>query len=285
MIDFRYHALTIAAVFVALALGLLLGMTLGDTNLISNARGGLENSLKSDLDDARQQASDREKQLENQNEFIGAAYPKLVRGELVHRRVVTIGSAKVAQSTLKAVTGSVEPAGAEVTYIAQLVAQPRYAEIAKELGVGRLIPARTPKASEAEQLGRAVGRRLARGRNATTMRRLVFSRFSGNYSRASLVTYARQAAENQRSDSGKVFDGFERGIVAGLAQRSQRVAGVESSTTTPSNIAWYNALGLSTVDNVEQFSGHYSLVAIFNGAKGDFGTKESAGSLVPQIGL
>lgn len=284
MIDFRYHALSIAAVFVALALGLLLGVTLGDTNLISDVRGNLEDSLKSDLTEARQQSSDRKDQIERQNEFVGAAYPQLVSGRMAGDRVATIGSADVAQSTVKSVTRAVEPAGADVQYIAQLLAKPQYKKIASALGVSDVIKGDQPTAEEADQLGRAVGRRLARGKNSTTMRRLVFSRLSGSYARSRLFAYARQQASDAKSAEGKVFDGFERGVVAGLSQQSDRVVGVESTTTEPSNIKWYNSLGLSTVDDIQDYAGYYSLVAIFNGAKGDYGYKDTAGSIVPQVG-
>lgn len=293
MIDFRYHALSLAAVFVALALGLLLGVTLGDTNIISDVRGDLERSLKTDLNDARTESSERKDQLEQQNEFISSAYPQLVAGRLTGQRAATIGSADVAQSTLKSVTAAVEPAGADLAYIAQLVAQPSYKQIAEELGVSQLIEGDEPTAAEADQLGRAVGRRLGRGRDKTTMRRFVFSRLSGDITRVRLVSYARQVpveegesaedAAKLETDPEKVYDGFERGVVAGLTQQVDRVAGVESTSTVPSNIKWYNSLGLSTVDNIQDFSGRYALVNIFSGAKGDYGVKDSADSIVPQV--
>jgi hypothetical protein len=284
MIDFRYHAMSLAAVFVALALGLLLGVTLGDTNLVANARGGLEDSLKTDLTEARQVSSDRKDAIDRQNEFIGGAYPQLVQGRMAGDRVATVGSADVAQSTLKSVTRAVEPAGANVQYIAQLLAKPQYAKIATELGLPELIPDETPTAQETDQLGRAVGRRLARGKNTGVMRRLVFSRLSGDLKRSRLFAYARQEPKDADTDEGKVFDGFERGVVAGLTQQADRVVGVENTTTEPTNIKWYNSLGLSTVDDIQDYSGYYSLVAIFNGAKGDYGYKDSADSIVPQVG-
>lgn len=285
MIDFRYHAMSLAAVFVALALGLLLGVTLGDTNLISNARGSLESSLKSDLKDAHELSDSRKERIEQQQQFIAAAYPQLVRGDLSGRKVATLGSAKVAQSTLRSVTRAVEPAGARTVYVAQLLARPQYKKIAASLGIQRTISDQSPTATEANRLGRAVGRRLALGKNSDVMRRLVFSRLSGSFQRAQLFAYARQATPQETAGDEKVYDAFERGIVSGVARQAARVAGVESTTTTPSNIKWYNALGLATVDNIQDYSGWYSLVAIFNGAKGDYGTKDTAGSLVPQIGL
>lgn len=276
--------MSLVAVFVALAVGLLLGVTIGDTNLLSSVQGNLEESLKKDVNEARQQASDSRDQIEQQNDFIGSAYPSMVDGLLRGQRVATIGSANTAQRTIRSITRAVEPAGADVRYIAQLVEKPQYEKIAAELGVsdittgGELTPRKT------DQLGRAVGRRLARGRDATTMRRLVFSRLSGDIARVRLVAYARQvpAETNTDSDEWALFDGFERGIVAGLTQQVERVAGVEESTTEPSNIEWYNSLGLSTVDDIQSFAGFYSLVLIFDGAKGDYGTKETADAIAPQ---
>jgi hypothetical protein len=254
-------------------------------------RGNLENALKSDLTEARQQSGERKDEIDRQNEFIGTAYPQLVAGRLQSERVATIGSADVAQSTLKSVTRAVEPAGAKVPYVAQLLAKPQYTKIADALGIEHLIKAEQPTAAEADQLGRAVGRRLARGADKETMRRLVFSRLSGNITRSRLFAYARQepvdesadADSKEKTDEEKVFDGFERGVVAGLSQQSDRVVGVESTTTEPSNIKWYNSLGLSTVDNIQDYAGYYSLVLIFNGAKGDYGYKDSADSIVPQV--
>jgi hypothetical protein len=284
MIDFRYHAMSLAAVFVALALGLLLGVTLGDTNLVSDVRGNLEDSLKKDLTESRQQSGDRKQQIERQNEFLGSAYPQLVQGRMAGDRVATLGSAGVAQSTLKSVTRAVEPAGANVEYIAQLLAKPQYAKIAAALDLNDVVKDETPTPAEADELGRAVGRRLARGRNTGVMRRLVFSRLSGDLKRARFFAYARQEPTDADSDEGKVFDGFERGVVAGISQQADRIAGVENTTTEPSNIKWYNSLGLSTVDDIQDFAGYYSLVSIFNGAKGDYGYKDSADSIVPQVG-
>jgi hypothetical protein len=37
MFDYRYHALSLAAVLFALALGVLIGVAIGDSNLVSSA--------------------------------------------------------------------------------------------------------------------------------------------------------------------------------------------------------------------------------------------------------
>src|SRR4051794_41978927 len=56
MLDFRYHALSLVAVFLALGIGIVLGSSLGDT-VVSQANRDLANSLRGDLNAARADAS------------------------------------------------------------------------------------------------------------------------------------------------------------------------------------------------------------------------------------
>ena len=56
MFDFRYHALSLVAVFLALVVGLLLGVAIGDQGLVSSAERDIRNSLRADVRDARAEA-------------------------------------------------------------------------------------------------------------------------------------------------------------------------------------------------------------------------------------
>lgn len=282
MIDFRYHAMSLAAVFVALAVGLLLGATVGDTQLLSNVRGNLERSLKTDLNQARQKNKDLEQQRERQDDFVQAAYPQMVKNRLRGTRVALIGSAGATRDVLKPLTGAIEPAGADLSYAAELVRKPRYAALAAALGVAG-IPATDTTTGQTERLGRAVGRRLARGRERLVMRRFVFSKLSGNIRRVRLFAFARSAQTERAGGDALLLDAFQAGIVAGIAQQARRVVGVETLSSDPSNVKWYNGLGLSTVDNIELFPGHYAFVLVLAGAKGDYGYKQTADAVIPPV--
>ena len=48
MLDFRYHALSLVAVFLALGIGIVLGATLGDS-VVSQANKDVRSSLRGDL--------------------------------------------------------------------------------------------------------------------------------------------------------------------------------------------------------------------------------------------
>src|SRR5687767_612170 len=77
----RYHAASLAAVFLALAIGILIGVGFGD-DVVSGTARSLEESLKTDLEDARAQADELEAELGAEREFSEAAYPALVDGRL-----------------------------------------------------------------------------------------------------------------------------------------------------------------------------------------------------------
>ena len=53
MVDFRYHALSLVAVFLALGIGIVLGVTVGDS-LVSEADQNLRDSLRDDVTEARE---------------------------------------------------------------------------------------------------------------------------------------------------------------------------------------------------------------------------------------
>src|SRR2546430_13748755 len=81
MLDFRYHALTLVAVFLALGIGIVLGSSLGDT-VISQANKDIASSLRGDLTQARGDASSAHAQLGKREQLIDAAFPRLAGGEL-----------------------------------------------------------------------------------------------------------------------------------------------------------------------------------------------------------
>src|SRR5215475_6249471 len=88
----RYHATSLIAVFLALAIGVVIGAALGG-NTIDNTRKDLEQSLTGNLEDARNHAEDLSVELGQANEFSEEVFPVLVRNDLHGKRigVVAIG--------------------------------------------------------------------------------------------------------------------------------------------------------------------------------------------------
>src|SRR5664279_3220022 len=87
MFDYRYHALSLAAVLFALALGILIGVAIGDTNLVSSAKNGIVHNLNSEVSAARGKAGQLQERLGEEEAFANGLYPLAVR-ELLGRRSI-----------------------------------------------------------------------------------------------------------------------------------------------------------------------------------------------------
>ena len=69
MFDFRYHALSLIAVLVALVLGLLLGVAIGDKGLVSSAENKIKESLRKDVRSEQKKVADLNDQLTAKDKF------------------------------------------------------------------------------------------------------------------------------------------------------------------------------------------------------------------------
>ncbi|MBA3810002.1 MAG: copper transporter, partial [Solirubrobacterales bacterium] len=87
MFDFRYHALSLAAVLFALALGVLIGVAIGDSNLVSSAKDGIVHNLSVEVNDARAGAAKLQERLKDEEAFANGLYP-LASHELLSGRSI-----------------------------------------------------------------------------------------------------------------------------------------------------------------------------------------------------
>jgi hypothetical protein len=85
----RYHAASLAAVFLALAIGILIGVGLGH-NVLSGAQRDLETSLKSDLANTRGKNQALQGELNQAREFGAQIYPGLAGNLLSGKRIAVI---------------------------------------------------------------------------------------------------------------------------------------------------------------------------------------------------
>jgi hypothetical protein len=114
VIDFRYHLVSIVAVFLALAIGIVLGSTelQGPTyNFLSRTTAKLQNQLdqaSSQRDAAQQQASEDEL-------YAQAVEPAVLRGLLTGQRLLIITEPGAQSSVVSGISAAALDAGAKVT--------------------------------------------------------------------------------------------------------------------------------------------------------------------------
>lgn len=86
LINFRYHVVSLTAVFLALAVGLVLGSTVLNGPML-DALENRVNTLGRDNSQLREQVSFLEEEVDREQEFASEAAPMLLRGALTGHRV------------------------------------------------------------------------------------------------------------------------------------------------------------------------------------------------------
>jgi hypothetical protein len=126
VIDFRYHLVSIVAVFLALAIGIVLGSTELQGTTLDSLRG-LTNSLKSQLNAAEAQRSGYAQQAGASDAFLKTAESKLLDGMLAGDRLVIVTEPGAPSSVVAGVKEAAKLAGAAVTGTVEL--QPKFNDL------------------------------------------------------------------------------------------------------------------------------------------------------------
>ncbi len=168
MIDFRYHLVSLIAVFLAVALGIVIGTTALNEPILAD----IENQV-ADLEQDKRALEDRTQQLQTQvdtaDAFGTTVAPALVDGTLAGRTVLLVSaSEEVAPETVEQVTALVGEAGGSVSGAISLrpeYSDPSTASSLQSYATGGGLPAgiELPATNDAGQLtGGLVGQVLMR---------------------------------------------------------------------------------------------------------------------------
>jgi copper transport outer membrane protein MctB len=114
VIDFRYHLVSIVAVFLALAVGIVLGSTELRGVAIS-ALDRTSSSLSNKLDAANNENNALQQQVQGDHEFASAAEPVLLKGLLDGKKVVIITTPGASTSVVNGIKTGLGDAGATVS--------------------------------------------------------------------------------------------------------------------------------------------------------------------------
>ncbi|MBO0840056.1 MAG: copper transporter [Sciscionella sp.] len=308
MISLRYHIVTIAAVFIALALGVVLGSTSLSSTLLSGLTGQ-KDQLGRQVSDLQTQRNALNAKLANDDKFAKSIGPTAVRGTLAKRTVALITTADARPADRDALLSLIKDSGATVTAQVQLTdafTDSNKADQLRDL-VTRSIPAgvQLPTASDPGTLaGGLMGPLLLLNKQnnhpqashaeiSAAMSALSdggFVKTTGNVEPAQLAivltggaqqgtgagdkasTLGRFATQVQRSGAGTVLAGD-----AGSADGDGAI-GVVRADTSASSV-------LSTVDDADSPAGQtvtmLALVEQLNGKAGQYGIAGNAQAPMP----
>jgi len=160
VIDFRYHVVSLVAVFLALTVGIVIGTTQLDRVVLGNLRGQVS-SLDTDNRALQRDVGDLHQQIRGGDSVTAALTPRVVAGALPHARVVLVATPQAGDKLTDQVQKVLEQAGAQVTGRVQLTddyADPQRAADVKSYVTGGGQPAgfQLPESDDAVVLGGAL---------------------------------------------------------------------------------------------------------------------------------
>jgi hypothetical protein len=283
----RYHAASLAAIFVALAIGILIGVGFG-SDLVNGTADDLEKSLHASIDDKNAQIEDLESQLSDERKFSTAVAPAIVENRLRGSQIAVVAFGALDDALTDDIRAALEPSGATLREIAVVREPP------DEGAIEGVLP-RHRQESREDHLTRAAtltGQALVRGSAGfDALRSALFSRYSGDPGGLDGVVIVRAQPDDMedrdQDDSNAIEDGMIDGMqnpfgdIPGAAE--VRLVGAERSDTDPSSIGFFQDHGAASVDDVDDLSGKVALVYVLDGAEGEFGTKDTADALLPDL--
>jgi hypothetical protein len=289
MLDFRYHALSLVAVFLALAIGIVLGVTIGDS-LVSDAERSLRGNLRADVEKAHGDAATARAQLAGRDRMLDELYPQLVVNRLSGERVALIGWGPLPDGVESGVRDAIAKGGGRLDSVS--VFDKPLTTLKKGLG-NEDFAITTADDGSLKALGRSIADALiAGGRLSRTLREQSPDNFAGRIRRADAVAFYEAPNPVDGSDAAGVKERdddrartIESAMLDELGKRTIAVVGVEQTSTDPSQIARYESLKLSTSDSVDKSGGRIALVYLLAGAKGNYGLKPSADKALPDEAL
>ena len=305
MISFRYHVVTIVAVFLALGLGVLAGTTVIDQQIVDGLRAQIVQANR-EVADLSDQVDALGSAQERQDTFIQSSTAPLIDGRLAGDQVVLITHEGVDPAAVQEVRTVLGESGADV--VAGLSATGRLvsSDEAVRQSLTQLVGGSASdsgsdlSALAAEQLGR----RLTEG--ATGERDILRDLLADGF----LVSNGREGVgENDLPDIGgpgqtvvvvtggdgeAVFppDALLTPLTETLVEGGARVAVGESASSAYDGVVVLRDVAtldgsIVTVDNVDERLGGAALVRGLQqlqvtGEGGDFGSKRGADSLLPE---
>jgi hypothetical protein len=278
----RYHATSLIAVFLALAIGILIGAEFGG-DALTNTRKNLEQSLTGNLQDARERADELNGKLARSEEFAGRVYPALVRDRLAGHRIGVVALGDLPGGTASAIEETLVPTGARLVGIGVVREPVDLNALAGDLAKTRFADIRGNE-DTLTAFGTGAGRQIVRGGTLLDrVRSHLFSRASGNFGALDGVIVVRQTPEEMGPVQRTKAATLESALMAGVSGTRTPAVGVETTTAEPSSISFFGSNDLSSVDDVDATAGKVATVFALLGAEGSFGVKGSADRLLPDL--
>ena len=85
------------------------------------------------------------------------------------------------------------------------------------------------------------------------------------------------------TEAAQAASALESGLLRGVGAAGVPAVGVELRGSEPSQVPWYQAHDIASVDDLDSTAGQAALIYALAGAHGSYGVKATADSLLPNV--
>jgi hypothetical protein len=284
MLTWRYHLLTIAAVFLALALGVLIGIGLTDSGTINTSQTGLVSDIEQDLNELRSENNALSHERAINLRFQEDTFPYIVRARLEGKKIAILASSVTGDDIQRRLTSAIHGAGGQVvstTVMNSRFSVPALTEKVKTEMKNDPAYSTVNESSVINLLATQLARDISKAggtKTLTALQGVLIDSMNGRYDIPvdSVVIITR--ADDEQTPA---YSDLEKKMLLSLKELGVLAVGCEPSDAPRSEIPLFQALDVSSVDNLDSRIGQVSLVYLLAGEKGAFGIKPTADMLIP----
>lgn len=285
--NMKFYVVTIAAIFLALAIGIFVGFTLDAQNVLIEQREDIAAKLEEKFDYLRSENLDLKKEIEALNEvdlqykdFINKIYPELVKNRLSGLRVAIIETND--DYIYSGIGKSLELSGASVSSIItikdKLLNEDLLLSILNKNGIDEDLNKNNVIESSISDLTKCI----ITGEKSEILDSLIANdliNVVGDIKEpVDFIIVAGGSSSEEAANNVEIID---KRIIEFSKKSNVPVIGVEKTKVKFSYIDEYKALRISTIDNVDTVIGKVALIMAMEGRPGNYGIKPSAEELIP----
>ncbi len=293
IIDFRYHIITIVAIFLALSLGILIGANTGKPfhAELQNQMVRIEKTyatIRANQKQLQDSLKAKEKELSIAKKFQSMVLPNLITNSLQEQKIAILRTNNsVDFKHLKVLVDYLEQAGAEITSITTFnqplkdLDDPLRLELTETLEIS----APNDENDFLQEVFTKIFQIITRGEEREKLQLLRdkdLLQLWGNYKGEEVTKFIFFGGSmNAENNHQKEIDAF---LFEAARYLKVAVIGVEPGFVSESYMNFYQTKVATTIDNIDTLPGIATLVyALFSGKTGHYGVKDTARKLIPDF--
>lgn len=283
-INIKYLVVTVLSIFMALAIGMFIGFVMDSGDVIGKETSGIVEQIQEQFDYIKEENESMRAEVakvnavnEELNTNLGVLTASITSNKLAGRNIALVQTGKdYDYSYLREV---LEKAGARVSSFTRIdKSLYENKEEIEKLYEGLY-------SSKSEDILKSVASELSKVISSSESSPLIVALVEKGY-------IELEGAYDTQNDTIVVAGGSQKENESQLNLSKQMMAemksgdlvvGVEGAGVSSSYVDAFKDIGVSSVDNVDTYSGKLSLIMVLNGLQGNFGEKDSSQDKVPDF--